>query len=602
LESEHAMAVAKKRNPDEENSLDPGLVRGLSEGARTLVTWADILDRINVFPVPDGDTGRNLVITLAPLQRGISGPEELKNRLLMSARGNSGNIAANFFAGFLDGMVPGTLVEACKQGRDMAYAALKAPKAGTVLSLFDALVEALKQHPVEKDGAWVPRVIEEMESAVLSTRVRLPELAAAGVVDAGALGMFLFFRACFCVLGNRPGTSEALPDPFKPFLEPVETWKESVASRGYCLDAVVRTRPGGSERVDSLSEWGEEAIATTSGDILKIHLHTSDREGVRQELAGMGDIVHWESDDLALQVRRFTRPVLRQALHIVTDAAGAIQRHQAMRLGITLLDSYVQIDHESLPETCVDPEHLFAAMQGGSRVSTAQASTREREQAYAKILDLHSRALYITVGSFYTGNYEAARAWKAANDPEDRLLLVDSGVASGHLGLAAMAAARFSMAADTLEEVTAFAHKALNACREILFLDKLHFVAAGGRMSKTGAFFGDMLHLKPAFTPTPTGAQKLAVLRSRADQVDLALKQLDQGLDPGKKAIVMLEHTDNRDWVESDLTQMVTRRFPLAYVFEQETSLTSAAHMGPGTWGVAFLQVDELDRLEPFFP
>lgn len=583
-------------------SLDPRLVEALAAGSRCLVTWSDVLDRINVFPVPDGDTGRNLIISLAPFRRGIRLREDLKDLLLSSARGNSGNIAANFFAGFLEVTDSMDLHQACKQGRDLAYAALKVPKPGTMLSLFDALVVSLKSNPPREGADWVSPVLRDLESALLDTRTRLPELEAAGVVDAGALGMFLFFRTCFRVLGNRPDDPESLPHRLKPFLEPTETGGETTAVRGYCLDAVVRTRPQGPAGMDDFSGWGEEAMATARGDILKVHLHTNDQEAVRRKLEKMGSIVHWASDDLGLQARRFSRPSFRQALHIVTDAAGAVQRHQAQRLGITLLDSYIQIDQESLPETCVDPQHLFSAMRGGSRVSTSQASTRERGLAYSKILELHPRALYITVGSFYTGNHEAASEWKAAHDPEDRLVLLDSGVASGHLGLAAMASARFSMIAGEPEEVVIFARKALSRCREVLFLDKLHFVAAGGRMSKTGAFFGDMLHLKPAFKPTPTGAQKVAVLRNRADQVDLALEQLREGLDPAEKAVVMLEYTDNRGWLESELVPLVKERFPRALVFAQQVSLTSAAHMGPGSWGVAFLRMDEPDRLEPFFP
>ncbi len=581
---------------------DGGLREGMAEGCRSVVIWADVLDRINVFPVPDGDTGRNLAVSLAPLQRDITDREELKTRILASARGNSGNIAARFFCGFLEAEAPRDLPEACRKGRDLAYAALKHPKQGTILSLFDALVEAMEKTSPEQTKDWAFVVTRGLESATVATRNQLPELESAGVVDAGALGMFLFFRTCFMAMTGCENDPETLPAPLRPFLRPVETWQADM-SEGYCLDAVIRPDDRGGETVDALAGLGgDSAIATTRGEVLKIHLHTSDRGKAREELEKIGEVVGWASDDLALQTRRFTRPVVHQALHIVTDAAGSIQRPQALDLGITLLDSYILIGEESLPETCVDPERLFPAMKSGTRVSTSQASTWERGRAYGKILDLHSRALYMTVGSFYTGNHEAALDWKAAHDPENRLLLLDSGVASGHLGLSAMAAARFSMAAGAPEEVVEFARKALDACGEILFLDKLQFLAAGGRMSRTSAFFGDMLHLKPAFKPTPAGAEKVAVLRNLKDQIALAMKTLGRDLDPDEKAVVMVEHTDNRDWVESGLIPLIQQQFPIAYIFAQQISLTSAAHMGPGSWGLAFLQLPELEQMEPFFP
>jgi hypothetical protein len=576
------------------------LLQGAAEGARSLVIWADVLDRINVFPVADGDTGRNLVLTLSPLQRETSDRETLTTRILASARGNSGNIAARFFSGFLEADRPEELPWACRKGRDLAYEALKEPRQGTILSLFDALSEGLDRFPPGEDGAWASRLEEALEAALLATRNRLPELEAAGVVDAGALGMFLFLRTCFRVVTGGTGDPERLPPALKPFLAPSEGWRADPV-RGYCLDALVRPDRGGRS-ADTGELLGRDAIATSRGELLKVHLHTDDRQRAREELEGIGEIVAWASDDLAHQTRVFNRPAFRQALHVVTDAAGSIRRHQAERLGITLLDSYIQIDEESLPETCVDPERLLRAMAAGSRVSTAQASDWERARAYGKILDLHPRALYMTVGSFYTGNHAAAAAWKAAHDPDDRLLLMDTGVASGHLGLAALAAARYSMIAKDADEVAGFARRAVEACREVLFLDRLRFVAAGGRMSKTGAFFGDMLRLKPAFRPTPDGAGKVGVFRDRKDQVAFAFRRMGGEIDPARPCVIMLQHTDNRDWVESELAARTRERFPRAHVFVQQVSLTSAAHMGPGSWGYAFLQVEELDRMEPFLP
>ena len=595
------MTAAIKRGARPAPESGHGLPQGWIAGGRSLVIWADVLDRINVFPVPDGDTGRNLAVTLAPLQRDISDPEVLKTRILQSARGNSGNIAAGFFCGFLEAEDPLDLTEACRKGRDLAYATIRHPVQGTMLSLFDALVDALDHTPPGKSEDWASRVTNALESATVGTRSQLPELEAAGVVDAGALGMFLFFRTCFSAVTGRDKDSQALPSALRPFLHPSETWKAGM-SEGYCLDAVIRTETQGGRAMDALADLGDSAIAASRGEVLKIHLHTGDRQRAREELEKIGEIVGWSSDDLAVQTRQFTRPVVRQALHVVTDAAGSIARHQALDLGLTLLDSYILIGDDSLPETCVDPEHLFPAMRGGIKVSTSQASTWERTQAYEKILDLNPRALYITVGSFYTGNHEAALEWKAAHDPEDRLLLLDSGTASGHLGLSAMAAARFSMVVSTPEEVTDFARRALGACGEILFLDKLQFLAAGGRMSKTSAFFGDLLHLKPAITPGPSGVEKVAVPRNRRDQIDLAMKDLERALDPAKGAVVMVEHTDNLDWIESEMIPRIQQQYPRAYVFAQPLSLTSASHMGPGTWGVAFLQLPELDRMEPFFP
>ena len=96
------------------------LIKALAAGYERIVAWADILDRINVYPVPDGDTGRNLAITLSAL-RNISGDaDSISREVLLSARGNSGNIAARFLAGFFRGKDLASLPASAEFGRDLA--------------------------------------------------------------------------------------------------------------------------------------------------------------------------------------------------------------------------------------------------------------------------------------------------------------------------------------------------------------------------------------------------------------------------------------------------------------------------------------------------
>jgi len=117
------------------------LRKALAAGSERLAAWSDLLDRINVFPVADGDTGRNLVISLHPLKDTRRSRAELAEGLLMSARGNSGNIAAQFFQGLLLERENGDLAPAVKRGRNLAWGAVADPRPGTMLSLFDALAD-----------------------------------------------------------------------------------------------------------------------------------------------------------------------------------------------------------------------------------------------------------------------------------------------------------------------------------------------------------------------------------------------------------------------------------------------------------------------------
>jgi len=571
-----------------EINLQDILRKALSAGYERIVAWADILDRINVYPVPDGDTGRNLVITLSALRNNFTDPDLLVREILLSARGNSGNIAARFLAGFLSCKNLASLPAAAEVGRGLAYQAVPNPQPGTILSLYDTLVASLKRIPPEETGKWVDAVIQDLERAVQSTAEQLPELRKAGVVDAGALGMLVFLDPLLNTLAGRTVQQSLFTDDLKDTLNLSANWQDQ-EYQGYCLDVVLKVEGEGQEVMKHILNVGESLVAMPGEGCFKIHLHSPDRERARRDLSAMGAILSWAEDDLAEQTFRFNEPKRNQSIHIMMDAAGSITRDLAQSLGITLLNSYITVDNICLPETYVDPSRLFAAMKAGAKVSTSQASVAERNECYNNVMKLYDRVLYLCVGSFYTGNYNAAMKWKSGNDPEDRMTVMDTGMASGKLGLVGRAVAELALAVSDPAEVVAFAKKAIAKVQEYIFLDKLQFLAAGGRMSKTGAFFGDVLHIKPIVSPYPDGVRKVGMVRSFQDQVKFAFRCLKQGLPKDGESTLLLEYSDNRDWLEMEIKPEIERRFPLVKVIMQLLSLTSAAHMGPGSWGIAFL-------------
>ncbi len=567
------------------------LMKAVAAGYERIVAWADILDRINVYPVPDGDTGRNLVITLGACRNVNGDLDSLISEILLSARGNSGNIAAGFLSGFLTCNELSSLPASAEAGRNLAYRAVPSPQQGTMISLFDTLSTSLKRNPPEGTGAWVDSIIHEMEEMVRNTREQLSELKKAGVVDAGALGMLVFLDPLLNTLAGRPVRPSFFTDDLKDSFNVSATWQDR-KYQGYCFDVLLKVEQKEQEVIKHVMDVGESVVAMPDGERLKVHLHASDRERVRQDLTAIGAILSWAEDDLAEQTIRFSEFRKNRTIHVMTDAAGSMTRDQAQDLEITLLNSYIAVGNRFLPETYMDPSQLFGAMKAGVKVSTSQPSTLERHECYNNVMKFYGRVLYLCVGSFYTGNYDVAIKWKTQNDPENRMTIIDTGVASGKLGLIARAAAELSLTVDDPLEVIAFTRGAIERVQEYIFLDTLQFLAAGGRMSKTGAFFGDVLHIKPIISPYPDGAQKIGVARSTKDQVKFAFRRLEKNIPKDQKIPLLLEYTDNREWLEGEMKPEIERRFPLVKVILQSLSLTTAAHVGPGSWGIAFIIED----------
>ena len=555
-------------------------------GLERLTARADLLDSINIFPVADGDTGRNLSVSLFPLRNAGQPKEKIIHQLLLSARGNSGNIASQFFSAFCAMENISELADRASEGTAKAWKALSNPRAGTMLSVFDALADILPGE-VTTDKETVDKIIAGLEKAVHATNEQLPRLKDAGVVDAGALGMYIFFEGFFYALAGIPDNCRPVTETFKNRLRISSSFQEDTES-GYCVDFVVKAPNYSPDELKIITSTQEEVIIIPEGDFYKIHLHTQDKEKVRSQITGLGNVVNWEDDNLASQIEEF-KHAKTGPLHIMTDAAGSLTGQDAKKYGFTLLNSYLTIGEKCLPETYFHPEELYSAMNKEVKVTTSQASVYERHQFYESVLERFEKVLYLCVGSVFTGNYQEALAWKKEHDKDDRLLIIDTGAASGRLGTITLATAQHLARTNDIKNTFAFAKKAVEKCEEYVFLDKLQYLAAGGRLSKTSAFFGDKLNMKPVISPLPEGAKKVGTVRNQEDQVKFALAKLAASLKNDSRALIMLEYSNNKNWVNGTVKKMVTNLYKQAEIIVQPLSLTSGAHMGPGTWGIAFL-------------
>lgn len=574
----------------------------LAAGYARMAAWSELLDAINVFPVADGDTGRNLCISLTPLREMDGRPlRATVDQLFRAATGNSGNIAAAFLTEFLDAAAIEALPQATATGARRARQAIGTPCGGTMLDIFDTLAASLAA--LHRSDPLCERLLPPLVQAVQATTAQLPALSRAKLIDAGALAMYLFFEGFFSDIDGRPLPQGHLPEALGEVshYRPAKAGATSeMSANELCVNAMVRPSPGVDmdELRRRLNQMGDSVVALGDAESLKVHLHASDLQAAKGLLAGLGTIDTLTGEAL-YDPGMSTQPLPEGPIHIMTDAAGSFSRRQARRLGVTLLDSFVVGTGAAVPETLLDPETVYARMRTGEATSTAQASNQERHQRYGATLERFGHVLYLSVGSVYTGNVAAARQWQVSNDPDGRLTVLDTGAASGRLGLISQAVARFASRAHTAEATIAFAHKAIATCGELVFLDQLKYLAAGGRISKTSRFFGDLFSIKPVVTPTATGVEKVAVVRRTNQQLPLCLKHLTDALRGAIRPLLLLQYTDNRQRVATEIQPALEKHFPAAEIVLTPLSLTAGVHMGPGTWAVAWLAEPDGESARP---
>jgi DegV family protein with EDD domain len=560
------------------------LAQSCIAGYENLVVWADLLDAINVFPVADGDTGKNLRVSLSPLRDCTSDMNGNVQSLTATALGNSGNIAAAFLGSFLQS--DGERAALALQGQQQAYQAVHKPVSGTMLDVFDALVICLQG---EKESEISFKYVrQQLKISVTNTATRLSALEEAGVVDSGALGMFVFFDGFFqqYIRGKAVGTP--VMELFANKLQLAPTYQAEKTGE-HCVEVVLAAHKQDAILPEKIATLGESAVVIPGKAETKVHLHTRNPSRLREQLSTLGSIVSWSDEAIDPQLLSSKeQSFASNCIRIMSDAAGSIPLSLAQQHGIVLLDSYIVTSDQALPESLFLPEKLYPLMVEGATISTAQASNNERHLHYQAACAQYEKVLYICTGSAFTGNYATARKWKEKHEAGNTFQILDSGAASGRLAVIALLAARFAETGVAAAEVISLAEQLSNQAKEYVFIDELKYLVAGGRVSKTKAFFADLLHMKPVISPEFDGVRKVGVVRNAQAQLAFALEKLETQKEQPEELFILLQYSDNKTWLQTKVKPAIRKLLPNAELLLVPLSLTSGVHMGPGTWSIAY--------------
>jgi DegV family protein with EDD domain len=563
----------------------PLFVQSSVAGYENLVVWADLLDTINVFPVADGDTGTNLRVSLSPLRDCEQAFSACVARLTSAGVGNSGNIAAAFLREFLKRDVDGLAIQTAK-GREQAYLAIQQPKSGTMLDVFDALCLVFEQAANEKVEFY--KVRKGLQQSVVNTMNCLPLLQEAGVVDSGALAMFLFFDGFFQYYLQKERTPTPVMELFAGKLS-ISSSYHTKSTGEYCVEATLATDDSETGLTDKIASLGKSAVIVRDNGETKLHLHTKNPERLRENLAALGDVVNWSDEAIDPMLDSFGEDSFYDnTIRILCDAAGSLPLPLARQHGVILLDSYIVTTEQALPESLYSPAKLYALMRQGVKVSTAQASNSERYLHYQASVAQHKQILYLSAGSAFTGNYAVACSWQEKSKSRDAFIVLDSGAASARLAVIALLTARYAETGASVKDVVSFAKTRSNDVEELVFIDDLQYLVAGGRISKTKAFFAGLMHMKPVVSPWFDGVRKLGVVRSQKSQIAFALDHLKQYKQRVADPLILLQYSDNKEWLQELVEPQVRKLLPKSEILLVPLSLTSGVHMGPGTWSVAY--------------
>ena len=263
-------------------------------GANNLANKSKYVDQLNVFPVPDGDTGTNMSMTMTAGAKELVSLEEasigkvakvLSRGLLMGARGNSGVILSQLFRGFATGLEGKDeanveeVTKALESGVKTAYKAVMKPVEGTILTVARESAEQanLKYETVETIVDLYQLVVDEMQISLDRTPELLPVLKEVGVVDSGGQGLLYIFEGFLKALQGETITLEAQTETVGEAAQTALSSDE--VEFGYCTEFIIRldeTRTPFKEDVfrGRLEKLGNSIVVVQDEDIVKVHVHT----------------------------------------------------------------------------------------------------------------------------------------------------------------------------------------------------------------------------------------------------------------------------------------------------------------------------------------
>jgi DAK2 domain fusion protein YloV len=323
-----------------------------------LKSQAARINALNVYPVPDGDTGTNMLLTLESILKEASNASYNDHQeaskagaraALMGARGNSGVILSQMIRGAAEvlarraSLTAEAFTEALDGARERAYASIREPVEGTMLTVVKDASQAAKA-ALEK-GADLPAVIraaaQEAHASVKRTPQLLSVLRDAGVVDAGGLGVAVILDGLYaCVSGQKIEVEEEAEDSV-PDLDAMHANEEAW---GYCTEFLVTGFAGDAEEFeDHIHSIGRSVLVIPDDDLVKVHLHTQDPGDAISYAGSFGRLAGVKVDDMEDQVRSRSgepekSPVEAGNLAVVAASRGEGSRKLYESMGVLVIE------------------------------------------------------------------------------------------------------------------------------------------------------------------------------------------------------------------------------------------------------------------------
>jgi DegV family protein with EDD domain len=605
------------------NHLDGAGLRGALIQANEYVQRhrAD-LNRINVFPVPDGDTGTNLALTVAAVADRLRASGEhsvgavarsAAEAGILGARGNCGMILSHFLLGFSEavGEKPRLSVPefgaALKSATEHVYRALEKPVEGTMITIMSAISDEAQRLNHSDFVVLFERLLVRAREALASTPDLLPVLKKAGVVDAGAKGfVHLLEGISSFVAGDPLAPLEEDPefDAEPAFAAAAAEYPQENERFRFCTEALVRgpAIPAQEAVKAVLRDRGDSLVVIRSENLLKIHIHTDEPEEVFDYLRTLGELATHKAEDMQAQHAVAGRAaasghmtLTRRPISVVSDTACDLPDEVVRAHGIHLVPLNLIFDTKAYRDRFdVTPEDFNKRLREGAHPSTSQPAPAAFMEGFRRAGEEGEEVVAVLLSSALSGTYASAQAaLKQRGDGAAPVRIFDSLGGSLLQGLLTIKASELGEQGWSAERIVAELARVRSKSGFFIVLDTFERALASGRVGRGRAWLGSLLDIKPVLDIDGTGKLiPIDKVRGRKSMLPKMMEVLEKKVPAGSKKVRFgVMHVACPEIVD-EVVPEIRKRYGSVDIVTAPGTPIIATHAGEGAWGIAYLIED----------
>jgi DegV family protein with EDD domain len=569
------------------------LYRSITAGLRRVVSRQEYLNKINVFPVPDGDTGTNMAYTLTSIEDGIQNNAysdikkmsmKIADSALDGARGNSGAILAQFFVGFADGIKDvkklntAEFSQAIAHAKNYSYDALTKPREGTILSVIGGWSESLEtSSKISNDFLSILSTgLIAAQKALDNTPNQLEVLAKAGVLDAGAQG-FVDMLSGIQEFIESGSITEAELKIIEELEEVATTTNEKFR---YCTECIILGENIPRRLLqERLMDLGNSIVLAGTKIKAKVHIHSDDPHSVFSLCKEYGSIKGEKTDDMIKQ--QADAHSSHSSTAIIVDSGCDLPDELIDNMNIHVIPVRLNFgDTHYVDKVSLTSDEFWKELEKNPmHPQTSQPSPGDFRRQYQFLSSHYESAVSIHLPEALSGTYQSAltAARSLSSFPVN---ILDSFSGSIGTGLIAMRTAEAIIEGKNIDEINIIAKQAIENTQLYVGLNTLDNIVKGGRISPTVKKIANFFKINPYLAFKKEGLKPVGLSFGNKNKSEKFRKFVENKIPQNKKVRVGISHAQMNTFVD-DWRKDLIRKFGDDNVIITDVGPALGVHAGP---------------------